>query len=201
MDEKAVELDKIEAEIKNIINHLNFDCVVSNKTDEIQKSTHLILPGVGAFGKVMEKINKNLPIKFLEHEIFKKKKLFLGICIGMQVLAEIGEEFGINKGLGWIPGKVEKMRSKKLPHIGWNEVNIIQPSILFNGFKENRDFYFVNSFHFNVKDTKCIIAKTDYDHSFCSAVRKENIFGTQFHPEKSQQVGQLLLKNFINYNG
>lgn len=98
--------------LKNIINHLNFDCVVSNKTDEIQKSTHLILPGVGAFGKVMEKINKNLPIKFLEQEILKKKKLFLGICIGMQVLAEIGEEFGINKGLGWIPGKVEKMRSK-----------------------------------------------------------------------------------------
>ena len=187
------------ASVSNLIKFLNYDCVISNTLEDIKKSTHIILPGVGAFGASMQKIKEKIPLKDLEVEIFDKKKPFLGICVGMQVLAEKSEEFGDFDGLGWIEGKVEKIKSKILPHIGWNEVMIKKKSPLFVDFEENRDFYFVNSFHFNLKNKDFVISETEYQHKFCSALQKDNIFGTQFHPEKSQKAGQKLIKNFINF--
>ena len=184
--------------VNNLIKYLNYECIVSNDIKEIENSSHIILPGVGAFGAAMQKIKKNIPIDTLKNEILIKKKPFLGICVGMQVLADKGEEFGEHDGLGWIKGKVIKLNSRILPHIGWNDIIIKNNSAIFNGLDKHRDFYFVNSFHFDVQEKNLIIAETEYDQNFCSAVQKGNIIGVQFHPEKSQKTGQILIKNFLN---
>ncbi|MDB9760425.1 imidazole glycerol phosphate synthase subunit HisH [Pelagibacteraceae bacterium] len=184
----------------NLLKFLNYSCVVSNSSEDIKNSTHIILPGVGAFGSAMEKISQTIPLKILEREVLTNNKPFLGICVGMQVLADKSEEFGDFKGLGWVSGEVQKIDSKILPHIGWNEVKIKKSNILFKSFNEDKDFYFVNSFHLNVKDKSFIVAETEYGHNFCSVLNKGNIFGTQFHPEKSQKAGQNLLKNFLSFS-
>ena len=113
-------------------------------------------------------------------------------------MTEIGEEFGRHQGLGWIKGKVVKIKSKILPHIGWNDIVIKKTSKIFDGLAEHRDFYFVNSFHCNINDKNLVIAETEYEEIFCSAFQKENIIGVQFHPEKSQKTGQILIKNFLS---
>jgi len=183
--------------VQNLLQHLKVKSTISNKNSVIQKSTHIILPGVGAFGESIKKLKKKIDLKFLEKQVLINKKPFLGICVGMQLLADIGEEFGIHSGLGWIKGKVVKIKSKILPHIGWNEINIKKKNIIFNELNE-KDFYFVNSFHFNVKDKNLILANTQYGNRFCSVVNKENIYGVQFHPEKSQNNGKQIIKNFLN---
>ena len=130
--------------------------------------------------------------------VLKKNKPFLGICVGMQLMATTGEEFGEFEGLGWIEGKVKKMKSKILPHIGWNDITIKKDSKIFSGLNEHKDFYFVHSFHFDLKDKNLVVAETEYGEKFCSIFQKENIIGVQFHPEKSQKTGQVLLKNFLS---
>ena len=187
--------------VYNMLKYLNFEAVVSNEKKDIQNCSHVILPGVGAFGASMENIIREIPLNLLENEILTKGKPFLGICVGMQVLAEEGHEFGVHKGLGWIPGVVKKLDSKglPLPQIGWNDLIIEKSNILLNDLEEFRDFYFVHSFVFDVSDDKHVIAKTEYGIPFTSVVCKDNIFGIQFHPEKSQKAGQLLLKNFLSH--
>jgi glutamine amidotransferase len=155
------------------------------------------LPGVGAYEAAMKKIKNKISIKNLENEIFIKKKFFLGICVGMQILSEKSSEFGNSQGLGWIKGDVKKIKSKILPHIGWNEIIIKKNSQIINNIDNKTDFYFVNSYHFDVEDNKLIIAKTKYGESFCSILQKDNIFGAQFHPEKSQESGKTFIKNFL----
>ena len=185
------------ASVYNLINRLGYDIKVSNKPEDIKKSSHLILPGVGAFGASIEKIKNNISIELLSDEVKVKKKPFLGICVGMQVLAEKGLEFGSHEGLGWIEGTVEKINAKVLPHVGWNNIEMKKNSPIFSNIKNASDFYFVNSYAFKVKDNNFIIAETTYENKFCSAVQKENIFGVQFHPEKSQKVGQDIIENFL----
>ena len=185
------------ASVYNLINRLGYDIKVSNKAEDIKKSSHLILPGVGAFGASIEKIKNNISIELLSDEVKVKKKPFLGICVGMQVLAEKGLEFGSHEGLGWIEGTVEKINAKVLPHVGWNNIEMKKNSPIFSNIKNASDFYFVNSYAFKVKDNNFIIAETTYENTFCSAVQKENIFGVQFHPEKSQKVGQDIIENFL----
>ena len=145
----------------------------------------------------VEKIKNNISIELLSDEVKVKKKPFLGICVGMQVLAEKGLEFGSHEGLGWIEGTVEKINAKVLPHVGWNNIEMKKNSPIFSNIKNASDFYFVNSYAFKVKDNNFIIAETTYENTFCSAVQKENIFGVQFHPEKSQKVGQDIIDNFL----
>ena len=176
---------------------LNYDVKISNSSSDIKNSSHLILPGVGAFGASIEKIKNNIQIDLLENEVKNKKKPFLGICIGMQILADKGFEFGEHDGLGWIEGTVRKLKAKVLPHIGWNNIQIKKQTPIFLNLKNVDDFYFVNSYAFNVKDKNLIISETNYETTFCSAVQKENIFGVQFHPEKSQKTGQQLIHNFL----
>ena len=185
--------------VYNVIRHLQFDVVVSNNTKEIRNSTHVILPGVGAFPSAMKKIESRIPLATLEIEILEKGKPFLGICVGMQVLADTGTEHESFKGLGWIGGSVKKLcaDSLSLPHVGWNDISITKQSQIFNGLKDYRDFYYVHSYAFDVDDKSHVLAHTEYGSNFTSVVCKDNIYGFQFHPEKSQRAGQLLLNNFI----
>lgn len=183
--------------IYNLIKFLGYNCQISNNDQVIKNSSHIILPGVGAYEAAMKKIKNKISIKNLENEIFIKKKFFLGICVGMQILSEKSSEFGNSQGLGWIKGEVKKIKSKILPHIGWNEIIIKKNSQIINNIDNKTDFYFVNSYHFDVEDNKLIIAKTKYGESFCSILQKDNIFGAQFHPEKSQESGKTFIKNFL----
>ncbi|MDB4127817.1 imidazole glycerol phosphate synthase subunit HisH, partial [bacterium] len=135
----------------NILEFLGYEVKISNSPELIRKASHLILPGVGAFGSAMERIRDRIPLRVLEEEVFENQKPFLGICVGMQVLASSGMEFGFNEGLGWIPGKVVKLDTKNLPslHIGWNDIKIKRDFPLFSGLSDIKDFYFVHSFVFD----------------------------------------------------
>ncbi len=183
--------------LANILNSFNHVVNISNEKKNIENSTHIILPGVGAFGESIKEIKKKIPLDILEKEVHMNNKPFLGICVGMQVLADKSFEFGEHVGLGWISGKVEKLKAKKLPHVGWNNINIVKQSPIFKNIDNLKDFYFVNSYSFKVKDKKFVIAETQYESNFCSAVQKKNIFGVQFHPEKSHITGKQLIKNFL----
>ena len=185
------------ASVYNLLNRLDYKAKISNNSSDIKDSSHIILPGVGAFGASIERIRNKIEINLLEDEVKIKKKLFLGICVGMQILADKGFEFGEHDGLGWIEGTVEKIKAKVLPHIGWNNIQVKKQSPIFSNIENSKDFYFVNSYAFNVKDKNLIISETSYGSTFCSAVQKDNIFGVQFHPEKSQKAGQLVMHNFL----
>ena len=184
----------------NILRFLNFNVKISNNKVDIKDSSHIILPGVGAFETSMKKIQENIPIDILETTV-KQGKPFLGICVGMQVLANIGYEFGEHQGLGWINGKIIKHNSIDftLPHIGWNSIEIVNDSPLLYDIKDKEDFYFVHSFKYELENNNNLISKTNYGDFFPSIIQKENIFGVQFHPEKSQDAGQTLFNNFLNF--
>ncbi len=186
--------------VHNVLKHLGYNAVVSNTKDNIKKCSHLILPGVGSFGASMRKIENTIPFDCLEEQVLKNAKPFLGICVGMQVLGDVGFEFEECKGFGWIQGSVEKLivSDSTLPHIGWNDIIIKKDNPIFRNLKEFRDFYFVNSYHLKVNNPEYVLASSDYEGLFNSIVSKDNIFGFQFHPEKSQKAGQLLLNNFIH---
>ena len=147
----------------------------------------------------MNKILSKIPISVLEDEVIKYEKPILGICVGMQVFASKGFENGIFDGLGWIKGKVEKLKSGNLslPHIGWQNIEInCNSKILMN--ISDYDFYFLHSYVFKPESNSSIIANTVYGEKFCSVINENNIFGTQFHPEKSQKAGMQLIKNFLS---
>ena len=187
--------------VYNLINYLGYNCIVSNKAKDILNSSHLILPGVGSFSSSMQKINNTLPLKLLENEVLlNRNKFFLGICVGMQVLGQYGYEFKKCAGLGWIEGEVIKLQTNNspLPHIGWNNISIKKNLSFFDNLHEINDFYFVHSYVLKPKNIENIVSITEYDQKFCSVVKKNNIFGVQFHPEKSQKAGQQLIKNFLN---
>ena len=188
--------------VYNMTKFMGFASVISNDEKDIKQSTHLILPGVGSFNRAMKNINSLLPLKVIEKEIFENSKPFLGICVGMQVLASKGFEHGEHSGLGWIDGEVNILDSKKLPlpNVGWNEIIINKESKLTDSLGKLKDFYFVHSFKFDPKNKSNINAYTEYGEKFCSVVNKKNIFGVQFHPEKSQKSGMKMLSNFFNYS-
>jgi glutamine amidotransferase len=178
---------------------------ISNKPKDILESDRIILPGQGSYRQCALGV-KNIPGlwgSLNEFALVKKKPIF-GICVGMQLFSEKGHEEQVTEGFGWIKGSVKKIeinsKDLKLPHMGWNEVNIIKKNDLFVDIKNLSHFYFVHSFAFEVKDEKAVICTTDYEKKVVAALLKENIFGTQFHPEKSQNNGIKLLANFLNWN-
>lgn len=186
--------------VLNLIEYLKIPCKISREEKDIKNASHLILPGVGSFASSMNKIKQKIPIEVLEKEVLINKKPFLGICVGMQVLAEFGYEFQKSPGLGWVKGNVEKLNTKNLPlpHIGWNNINIKKEIKIFDNLQNINDFYFVHSYVLKPKNKENIISTTNYDDiDFCSALNIENIYGVQFHPEKSQKAGQQLIKNFL----
>jgi imidazole glycerol-phosphate synthase subunit HisH len=185
--------------VYNVLTYLGYDIIISNDSETIRNASHIILPGVGAFGSAMEKIMTRIEFEVLEDEVINKGKPFLGICVGMQVLSDIGKEYGEHTGFGWIPGVVDKISSNSLPlpHIGWNDIIIKTDNPLFKDLKEYRDFYFVHSYALEAKHEEHVVATTEYGVTFNSIVQRDNIYGIQFHPEKSQKAGQLLLRNFL----
>tara|TARA_B100001059_G_scaffold31074_1_gene25172 strand:- start:3355 stop:3972 length:618 start_codon:yes stop_codon:yes gene_type:complete len=186
--------------VYNILYYLGYDVKISNDSRDIIERTHIILPGVGAFGTSMNKIMDKIPFDVLENEVINKGKPFLGICVGMQVLADKGFEFGEYRGFGWISGEVKKINTEDLPsiHIGWNDLIIKKDSSLLKGLDTIKDFYFVHSYVFDAECQDSIVAQTNYGNNFPSVISKNNIYGVQFHPEKSQKAGQLIFKNFMN---
>ena len=184
--------------VKNALDRLKISNLVSNSIESIREATHIILPGVGAFEVAMRRIQDTLPIRELQDEVLEKKKPYLGICVGMQVLAERGYENGTHLGLGWIKEHevVENSKRVRQPHIGWNSVRIRKKSPIFSGIDDESDFYFVHSFIMKSKSQEFVIGSTDYGDVFTSVIQKDNIYGVQFHPEKSQENGLKLLRNF-----
>ena len=176
---------------------------VTSDLNKIKSSDKVVLPGQGSFKSCVDALKKieGLTDTLSEFAINYKKPL-LGICVGLQMFADIGYEEIETKGLGWIAGKVQKINSQngkyKLPHIGWNQINIVRESQLFKGIENNSHMYFVHSYEFIPKDKKIISATTEYSSNIVCSVQKENIFGTQFHPEKSDKIGLRIIENFIN---
>ena len=175
--------------------------LVTHDAKDIRKASHIILPGVGSFASGM----RNLRARGYESELNEQVKVngvpFLGICLGMQFLATLGTESEEMHGLGWIEGSVIRLSSQlpyeKIPHMGWNCINKSNESPLLAGIESSKDFYFVHSYHFVTDDKADVLTTTPYCGSFTSSVARENIFGVQFHPEKSQRGGFQLLKNFL----
>ena len=201
MDQNVCILDYGSGNVKSVANLLTFLKVrhaVSNDPADVAAASHLILPGVGAFGAAMQAIREKIPLPALEQAVFGERKPFLGICVGMQVLAESGEEFGSHRGLGWIGGRVRRFKTNDLPvpHIGWNEVRRDAPLTLL-GEHDRLDFYFVHSYLFEPTAAEDVAATTVYGETFPSIIRRDNVLGVQFHPEKSQKAGMLLLTNFL----
>ena len=186
--------------VYNLIATITDNVSISNAITDIENASHIILPGVGSFGASMDKINQLLPMETIKASLFEQKKPFLGICVGMQVLADEGFEFDSYKGLGWIPGSISKIEcgDLPLPHVGWNSIQKNKESILLKGIEDETDFYFVHSYAFYPTNKEFIVASTIYSETFCSVIEKDNIFGVQFHPEKSQVAGKKLMENFLN---
>ncbi len=174
---------------------------ITSQSSEIRQASYIILPGVGAFADGMKNIKERQLDKILYEQVIEKKVPFLGICLGMQLLADKGLEGGETQGLGWIQGEVKRLQSfdpkERIPHMGWNEVIIQRPSAFFKDFPLQKDFYFVHSYHLVCEEENDILARTPYCGSFVAAVGRKNIYGVQFHPEKSQKFGLKLIQNFL----
>tara|TARA_B100001093_G_scaffold347643_1_gene332226 strand:+ start:383 stop:1018 length:636 start_codon:yes stop_codon:yes gene_type:complete len=177
---------------------------VINDPKKIQTSDKLVLPGQGSFKQCAYHLdNMSGAVEELQEFVLEKKKKIFGICVGMQLFSDYGEEDGGSKGFGWIKGQVKKIDIKnlnlKLPHMGWNEISINREISLFKNLTQDKHFYFVHSYHLITEGEKNVVASTFYEDKMTAAVLKDNIFGTQFHPEKSQKNGIRILENFINW--
>ena len=204
IDYESGNISSVINSFKTVCNSQNVEVKIQVTSDLkiISQSDKVILPGQGSFKNCTESLIKIKGLKSTLNEfaIIKKKPLF-GICVGMQMFAEVGYEETETTGLGWIAGKVSKIDNQdgkfKLPHIGWNQVNIVKKSKIFNNIKNNSHLYFVHSYEFIPEDKNVVSSTTEYSSNIVCSVEKENIFGTQFHPEKSDKDGLKIIENFI----
>ena len=172
---------------------------ITQDPKDLQKADKLLLPGVGSFKEAMKNLKELGFIEALKEQVLVQKKPILGICLGMQLFLERGYEGGVCEGLGFIEGEVVKFEEDlnlKIPHMGWNELEILKQDPLYQGIEDKSDFYFVHSFYVQCKD-EFVSGKAQYGHKFVASLQKDHIFATQFHPEKSQNLGLKLLENFI----
>ena len=192
--------------IYNAVYSLGFDVEIIDKKNfnRIDNKSHIVLPGVGSYSNLSKVFFENDKLSNKIESHLKKGNFLLGICLGMQFLSTKGSENFESKGLNLIEGSVIKIKKKeasiKIPHIGWNEIEIVQNNKILKNLDDKSNFYFVHSYIFQLKDEKFIIANTNYGDNFPSIINKENIFGFQFHPEKSSKKGLLLLDNFCRFN-
>lgn len=184
---------------------LNISVAVSSDPAALNKASRIVLPGQGAFGDCMNGLRK-IPgmIETLEENVLKKAKPFLGICVGMQLMATRGLEHGVHEGLGWIPGEVAPLKpsdkSLKIPHMGWNELTVTAPPhFVLRSVKKAEHFYFVHSFVFESKDKRHILGITEYGGIVPAVAGRDNMIGVQFHPEKSQRAGLKLISGFLKW--
>ena len=202
-------VDYKSGNISSVINSFNevakdkVKIEVTSDINKIKSSDKVVLPGQGSFKSCVDGLNNiNGLIDVLNEFAINNKKPLLGICVGLQMFADIGYEETETKGLGWISGKVSKIDNQngkyKLPHIGWNEIDIMKDSRIFLGIENKSHMYFVHSYEFVPEDKNVISATTDYSKNIVCSVEKGNIFGTQFHPEKSDKIGLKIINNFIN---
>jgi len=205
---KITIVDYNSGNINSVINSFkevsqkNVNIEVTSDLNKIELSDKLVLPGQGSFKSCVDSLNEiNGLVDTLNEFTINNKKPLIGICVGMQMFANIGYEETETKGLGWISGKVSKIDNQngkyKLPHIGWNQINIVKDSKIFKNIDNNSHMYFVHSYEFIPEDKNVISATTDYSSTIVCSVEKENIFGTQFHPEKSDKIGLKIIENFI----
>ncbi|QIL39208.1 imidazole glycerol phosphate synthase subunit HisH [Pedobacter sp. HDW13] len=185
----------------NIYKKLGVDFKIAKTAKDLEDTEKLILPGVGAFDHAMDELNASGMRETLDDLVLNKKKPVVGICVGMQMLAKSSDE-GIAPGLGWIDGEVKKFDESlikfktHLPHMGWNDIRPLKTNKLLIGLEEKAKFYFLHSYYFHCNHLEDSIAEADYGIEFSCAVNKENVYGVQFHPEKSHEFGIQLLKNF-----
>ena len=176
---------------------------ITSNLDKIKSSDKIVLPGQGSFKSCINALNSINGLRETLNEVaIIKKKPILGICVGLQMFADIGYEENETKGLGWVPGIVSKIDNQegkyKLPHIGWNQINIVKKSKILTNIENNSHMYFVHSYEFIPENKDVISATTDYSSNIVCSIEKNNIFGTQFHPEKSDRLGLQIIKNFIS---
>ena len=187
--------------IANIYGRLNVPFVIASTPGELDGADRILLPGVGAFDQAMEELERSGMRRALDRAVCEEKRPILGICVGMQLLARSSEE-GTAAGLGWIDGVVRRFdpavmaESTLLPHMGWNTVEPTEPHPLFAGVDLSTGYYFLHSYYFECADRSNVLGVTDYGLPFTSVVHRDNVFGVQFHPEKSHHAGIQLLKNF-----
>jgi len=191
--------------IKNIYKRLNVECISTGNPKVLESASKIILPGVGAFDDSMNKLNSSGLRQVLDKLVLEKRVPVLGVCVGMQIMANSSDE-GENDGLGWIDATVKSfdesliLTKPKIPHMGWNSISPIKKSTILDDICENMGFYFLHSYYFECNDTDDILTSTIYGESFTSSFNKNNIYGFQFHPEKSHSNGIQLFKNFGELN-
>ncbi|MFR2011873.1 MAG: imidazole glycerol phosphate synthase subunit HisH [Christensenellales bacterium] len=184
--------------VEKALQYLGEECIVTRDKEKLLKADKIILPGVGAFGDAMEKLHKFGLVDVI-HKLVKENKPFLGICLGLQLMFESSEEGPGVKGLGLLPGKIVKFPEKegfKIPHMGWNSIDVKEGSRLFKGVSNNSYVYFVHSYYLQAENENDVAATTEYITHVHASVEHDNIFACQFHPEKSGDVGLRILKNF-----
>lgn len=186
--------------IINMLKKIGAEGIISSKPEEIKRADKLILPGVGSFDEGIKHLKDSGLLSVIEERVIGYKVPILGICLGMQLFAK-GSEEGVSEGLGWIDGETRKFvfdnNDLKIPHMGWNTVSVLKQDNLLNNMPLDTRFYFVHSYYFVCNDPSDALLSTDYGHPFVSAVKKCNIVGVQFHPEKSHKYGINLFNNFL----
>lgn len=189
--------------VKNAFEKAGGEAKICTSPEAMEGADKLVLPGVGAFGDCIAALKSKGFIGALNAAVIRKTVPILGICLGMQVMAKKGFENGEHDGLGWFDADVVRLcpsdKTARIPHVGWNNIEFSRESFLFKGMPDLPDVYFVHSYYMECNKREEVEAVFDYSGEFTAAVRKNNIVGTQFHPEKSQDIGQIIIKNFLNW--
>lgn len=186
--------------VAGAVERLGHEPVVSSEPEELDRADKLVLPGVGAFGDGMRNLRERGLVEPLSRLVLEERKPILGLCLGAQLLGRRSDEFGEHEGLGWLDVSAQRIpagNGLRIPHVGWNELHQVRESALFAGIEDGALFYYVHSYHLVADDPKLVKGETDYGGRLTALVERDNIFGTQFHPEKSQRDGLRLLGNFL----
>lgn len=187
--------------VRRALEECGASVILSSDPASLTGAERIVLPGVGAFAEGVKNLKAGSWPGEIRKALDNPRVALIGICLGMQLLADEGRESGQSKGLGLIPGVVERMHAgegERIPHIGWNELRLLRASPLLHGIDDRTDFYFVHGYQFNVAEDADVLGMTPYGGGFTAAVQRGNIFGTQFHPEKSSRAGFQILKNFLS---